>query len=246
MKAVVENHRREGVQLTGSKYVKPLLPVLTEWHRLWLSLALLAALLTSIADAVLLHRKYQIFTGGFLSVSHLDGLSDLLLFGLASIAADMGITTLIVAITLWIFSKIGLNARPSILTVLVIAVTPILVVDFIKYQIHAYVGDAFDFALTFEIADRNPKEIFAVAATHLVAPIALVTASGAFVVFLIWMFKRYVPGWAPLPEAPGALRVSIETMTVVVLAALLVGVSIPSRVRSGCGLSRPIHPAIVN
>ena len=46
------------------------LPLIGEWHRLWFTLALLAAALTSVIDAILLQRKYQVFTGGFLSVDH--------------------------------------------------------------------------------------------------------------------------------------------------------------------------------
>jgi glucan phosphoethanolaminetransferase (alkaline phosphatase superfamily) len=193
-----------------------------------LSLALFAAVLTSLIDAILLHRKYQIFTGGFLSVAHLADPLETVGFGLTSIVADLGIIAPLVAIGLWLFSRLGLNARPSILTVLAIAITPVLVIDFINYQIHSYLGDAFDFALTFEIAGRNAREIYAVAATHLVAPIALLAANLAFVVFLIWMFKRYVPGWAPLPKAPGLARVGVEIAGVVLVSSIATGLAYSS------------------
>ncbi len=195
--------------------------VLGEWHRLWFSLAGLAALAATLVDAVLLQRKYQIFTGGFLSTSHLESPLDIVLFMLTSLIADFGVTVTLAGASLWCLSRAGLNARPSILLVLVVTVAPFMVMNFIAYQIYTYLGDTVDFALTFEIADRSPAEIFAVAVTHLLAPLLLLAASAIFAVLLIWLFKRLVPGWAPLPRAPGLGRLGLETM-VIILAALVV------------------------
>ncbi len=194
---------------------------LSDWHRLWFGIAALSAVAVSLIDGILLQRKYQIFTGGFLSINHLKDVGEITLFLAVSFISDLGVTVPLVAASLWLLSRLGLNARPSILLAIVVSVAPIAAVDFIGYQIHTYLGDAFDFALTFEIADRSPAEILAVAIPHAVAPLLFLIASGLFVVLLIWLFKRYIPGWAPLPVAPSLWRVGVETVVVLCVALLV-------------------------
>jgi hypothetical protein len=49
-------------------------------------------------------------------------------------------------------------------------VTPLLVADAISYEVVRYLGDAFDFALMFDLTGRSVAEVMAVASTHLVVP----------------------------------------------------------------------------
>lgn len=189
------------------------------WHRLWWWLGGLAALMITLVDAVLLQRKLNFFTGGFLTTDYLHGYLETGIFLLSSLVADAGITLPLAAIGIWIFSSARLSAKPSTIAIMLIATGPLLVADFMLYRLHEFLGDAFDLALSFEIAGRNAAEIAAVAAPHLVAPLMLLLGAGFFLVGLTWLSKRILPGgWIALPKAPTLKRFGLENLAVFLLA----------------------------
>lgn len=175
---------------------------LSPWNRHWLGLAMVAALVATFVDAVLIQRKYQIFTGGFLTTDYLEEPLDISLFLLASFFSDLGVIAVLVAAGLYLVTRMRLNAKPAILAIFVAALVPILVADFLAYQLEEYVGDMIGFTLTYEVSGRSSAEMLAVVAPHLVAPALLLVGIGAFLLVLVWIYKKALARWIPLPPAP--------------------------------------------
>ncbi len=192
-----------------------------DWRRLWLGLATFAALVITTVEAVLIQRKFDIFTGGFLSLNHLNGPGEIALFLSVSLIADFGITVLLVGISLWVFTKAGFNAKPVVLAVLAIAIIPVMAANYIDYQLQEYLGQAFDFALSYEIAGGSFIEILAVAAPHLIPVLLLVVGAAVLVAFAVWLFKHFLASWARLPPAPPLGRLMLRTALISSAALIL-------------------------
>ncbi len=191
------------------------------WRRLWLGLAAFAALIITTVEAALIQRKFDIFTGGFLSLHHLSGPVETALFLLLSLIADFGITVLLVGISLWVFTKADFNAKPAVLAVLAIAIVPVMAVNYIDYQLQTYLGQAFDYALSYEIAGESFIEILAVAAPHLIRVLLLIVGAAVFVMGAIWLFKHFLASWTRLPPSPPFGRLVLRTTVIVSLASIL-------------------------
>ena len=191
------------------------------WYRLWFSLAGIAALVVTFVDVVLLQRKYNIFTGGFLTSDYLKTPLDVALFLATSLIADMGLTLPLTGVALWIATQARLNAKPSVLAVLVVTLAPLMAWTFFTYQLRVYLGQVFDAALTYEIAGQNVSEIIAVAAPNLAVALIILVGGGAFTIAAIWLFKCLLTDWKQLPEKP-SLRRLIAQSVIMFLAAMLV------------------------
>jgi hypothetical protein len=192
------------------------------WCRLWFALAGIAAIASTSVDAILLQAKHSLFTGGFLIPDHLKGPMDVMAFVAASLVADAGVTFPMVAFALWVCTAARLNAKPSALTVVVVSVAPLMLTDFLWYEIHRYLGDAFSFLLSYEVAARSPAELIATALPHLIAPLFLLLGTSGLIVFSVWFFKRYLAGkWTALPQPPSLRRLGLQVGAVTVLALLL-------------------------
>jgi hypothetical protein len=153
-----------------------------------------AAAMTTV-DAALLQRKKSFFTGGFLVATHATNLAETIGFLLGSLVVDASIIGVLAVCLLWLFSRARLT-RLARFTLVMCAVAPLVIWDFINYSLLAYLGDAFDLGLMFDLTGRDPGEVLAVASSHLLAPGALILAAVAALAGTVWTLNWY--------EAPSA------------------------------------------
>ncbi len=71
------------------------------------------------------------------------------------------------------------------------ATAPLAIWDFVNYSLLAYLGDAFDLGLMFDLTGRAPDEVFAVASSHLVLPACLILVAIAAIGGIVWALNRY-------------------------------------------------------
>jgi hypothetical protein len=153
-----------------------------------------AALVATLFDAYLLERKKGFFRGGFLAVDHLRSAGDTVIFLSASLLADAAVVGVLVALGLWLARGISLTRVARSTALMTFALAPLVLANFISYQLLDYFGDAFDIGLMFELTGRRPEEFFAVASSHLLAPAALLTSGGVFAGGVVWALNRFAPG----------------------------------------------------
>jgi hypothetical protein len=209
------------------------------WRALWLSLGGLAALAVTIVDAILLQTKFNFFTGGFLSADHLQGGLQTALYLLVSLIADAGITLPLAALATWLLAIARLRAVPSIVAVVAVAAAPLLVADFFFYRLHEFLGDAFDLALSYEIAGRDTTEMLVVAAAHLKAPLLMLLGVLLLLAVVIWLLKHVIPGgWTALPRAPATGRLVLENIGILALALVAVCLAAANSDSLAFGLER--------
>lgn len=174
------------------------------WHTEWLRLTSIGAIVVTATDAALLERKKGFFTGGFLAVDHLRSPLEALLFLGASILSDAAVICVLVAAALSVSARLRLTRMARSLAVLAIAISPMATANFISYQLHLYLGDAFNLGLMFDLTGRRPEELFAVASSHLGGPLALLTSGSICTFGVVWAVNRFIPGErALLPKAGG-------------------------------------------
>jgi hypothetical protein len=155
-----------------------------------------AALLITGVDAALLQRKYNIFTGGFLSVDHLKGSGEVAAFLLGSLLEDAAVAGLLAALGLWLSSSLQLGAAARRLAVIVTAVTPLFIADLAAYRILEYLGGAFDLSLMFDLVGRHPAELVAVASAPLGQFSVLVTGIVLAAAASTYLLHRWSPAGA--------------------------------------------------
>ena len=188
------------------------------WLRQWLNITLTAAAAVTAVDAVLLQRKRSYFTGGFLSVDHVRNVFEGGLFLLGSLVVDAAAIGVLVALALWLCGRLRFSRRLSWTIALLTGLAPFLVADVISYQLLAYLGDAFDFALMFDLVGGNPSEIVAVSWDHLKQFAVMLGAALVILAALAWVVIR----WGR--HSPNAIeRVSILGALVVPIAVWLAG-----------------------
>ena len=194
--------------------------------RIWWQLSLLGGALLTAVDAFLLQEKKAFFTGGFLSTDYARGPGDAAAFLAVSLATDTAIVAVAMAVALWGLARIPLTRTARGLTVLLVALTPLLIANFLSYRLAAYLGDAFDLALLFDLTGRQPGEMFAVAAPHLVKPGLAVIALCAAAAALVWAVNRMRRGTAStLPVPPRVFLLAVAGF----LAALAVTTTLRAR-----------------
>ena len=147
----------------------------------WIVLTVCSATVMTALDAALLERKKGFLTGGFLAEDHVTSAAQLMSFMAASLLADAAVLGLFVAIGLWLCEAVRPPLRYA--AVVAIAVTPLVAANVISYQLLAYLGDAFDFSLMYELVDGSASEIFAVASGPMTVPVAALTAGIAAAAF---------------------------------------------------------------
>jgi hypothetical protein len=154
----------------------------------WLALTLFGAVSLTAFDAVLLERKKGFLTGGFLAEDHVTTFGQLLSFVTASIIADAAVIGVLAAFGLWLFASLRRPVRYA--GALVIAMLPLVIADFVSYQLLDYLGDAFDLTLMYELADGQPSELFAVASGPVTFPLLALSGVAAAFVAGVWMLRR--------------------------------------------------------
>lgn len=166
------------------------------WRTEWRTNTVIVALMLTALDAFLLQRKHKLFTGGYLSADHLRGPGESIAFLAGSYLADVAVAGILVVASLALTSASGLSRVARWVVALAVAAGPLLVTDFVSYELLAHLGDAFDLGLMFNLVGRNPQEFLAVAGAHLwyfaLGGLALATALSG----LVWATHRLAPAGA--------------------------------------------------
>lgn len=208
--------RQSPLQTTADDASAPWLPA-------WLSVTAVAAVFATAQDAVLLQRKRGFFTGGFLSVDHVKSPLEGAAFIVASLATDFACLGVLTALLLWTLARMRVGSRVAWTLALAFSLAPTVAANIVTYQLLAYLGDAFDFALMFDLAGRSPSEILAVSAPHLVGyaagAVAVLVAGGG----LLWwaLRRRSAPTLVRFP-AGRAAAVSLLVLTLVAAGTTVV------------------------
>lgn len=190
------------------------------WRRPWLENTILVALAATAFDAVLLQQKKAFFTGGFLSAFNTQGPLEAAAFLSASFVTDIGSAGLLVAMALWLAGRFRLTPLARRAAVLMAAMAPFLLDNFITYQLLSYLGDAFDLSLMFDLTGRKPTEFLAVSSQHLIGPSFMLLAACGAAGGLVWAINRF--GSAALSSR---LRVPLSAFVIAVTVFVIVGVA---------------------
>jgi hypothetical protein len=189
-----------------------------EFRRHWILVTLSGAGMLTVIDALLLQRARSFFTGGFLSVDHLDGPWAITGFLVTSLLADASIIGVIAAVVMWVFARSRIRTGALLTAALLASVGPLIVADGISYELLRYLGDAADLSLMLDLAGGSVSELLAVASTHLVVPLSLAATAAMAAGALVWAIHRYTAGEPPPPPAVRALTIP----ALVCVAGLLV------------------------
>src|SRR5690606_4965755 len=80
-------------------------------------------------------------------------------------------------------------------------IVPLAVADVVRFELDRYLGDAFDFALMFDLTGRSPAEFVAVGWSHLWLPLLMALAAAAIVTGLLLYRWRTRPAGPPATAA---------------------------------------------
>jgi len=185
-------------------------------------LTLCAALLVTVVEAILLQRKHGLFTGGFLAASHLPTWAD----GVAFLGVVFLLNTTFAAPLSGAALHAGRAARlrPWALRFVAFAsaCTPLLIADFLMYQLWAYLGDAFDFHLMLQLTGHSASEIFAVTAPLVARPLSAALLLLVALLGTTWGVNRIQRGSGTPPVIPAPLAILRTSITLAFISAVLV------------------------
>lgn len=205
--------------------------------RRWMEWALLtgvAAVCATTFDAALLERKIGLFGGGYLADSYLYGPIEKAAFVIVSLLADAAILGLLVGPALWIASRLRLNSAGRTFLTLSLTLLPVVVANFIAYELFHYLGDLLNASVLFDLSGRSPAEVIAIVMPGLARPLLLVAAAAGIILALGWALNRWIPApFGPELHEPRGHRLVLRLM-VALLAIALVTVS----------FARLAHPAM--
>ena len=174
--------------------------------RLWrVSVVVSAAVLVTL-DLFLLQRKYGFFTGGFLAETYLRSPAQRAVFVAISVIVNAGLLAPLCGIALIACRRLGFRGRSPLIVASAAAILPFVVLDFLSYQIWAYLGDAFDFSVMFNLAGRRVSEVAAVALPLAVRPLVVIAIALAAVVAAAWGL-RHISRNAQEPVVPSSRTV---------------------------------------
>lgn len=197
------------------------------WRRDWWRVATAAAVTLSALDGGLLQRKSSLFTGGFLSVDHLKGPGEVLVFLLVSVCVDVGAVAVPAALSLAVAGHARLGRPARLTAAYCAALAPFVVADVLAYRILDHLGDAFDFALMFDLVGRSPREIWAVAGSHATSFLVLVGIGTVGLLVLVWGLNRLSPAGAwPAGTARLGCRRALVAPLALTVVGLLAGTSL--------------------
>ena len=188
------------------------------WSYFWLSGTIAAALFVTLVDAALLQRKWNYFTGGFLSVDYVQSLSQAAAFLVGSLVADAAVLAPLFVIAAYLSRSLRLNAWATWVLAVAISVAPLLVADFLSYSLLSFLGDAFDLRLIFDLTGGSLAELLAVSQAHLERFLWAGAAAAPAVVIAVWILMRWAPRGAHLAFTADRLTVVAGFSTAVFVA----------------------------
>ena len=182
----------------------------------WLRVTVPGAVVVTVLEALLLQRRYGLFTGGFLSTQHLVGGTQTAVFLLTAVMVDAAVIGVVAACVLRATSYIGIRRSAPLLAFL-ISVGGLLGADFVQFRLLDYLGDAFDLGLMFDLAGHDIAEILAVSIEHLVTPVSVALVAAGTLAAAVWWYERRRDGAAVTRRPPGLRR----PVALVIVAAVL-------------------------
>ena len=207
----------------------PVAPRVARWIAPWAWVTLTVAGAATIFDAVLLQYRRSYFTGGFLATDYVTSASEAVAFFVGSFFADVAVVGVITWTALWLLGRLAVPRHLALGAVLVLAFVPVLVVNFIEYQLLTYLGDAFDLRLLFDLAGRDPGELVAVSSAHMTRVIWLATGIGVATILATWfVLRRLAARKADPVPAPSSWRSML-----IPVAICLAGAVVTTLLRSG-------------
>jgi arylsulfatase A-like enzyme len=201
------------------------------WLRQWLLVTAVAAPIISAMDAALLQRTRSLFTGGFLSVTHLDTPQRVLLFASSSLIIDAAVGGLLAAVAMFVLASLRARRVTVLAGGFMAAIGPLAVSNVIAYELFRYLGGTFDMALMFDLTGRSIAEMFAVSSAHVLVPATVVVASTVAAAGTLWVLNRTA---SPIAARP-VLRVLSAPFIAAAVAAItmLMAVSVSEAVANG-------------
>lgn len=190
-----------------------------EWA--WLTGVAVATLTT--VDLYLIDRKYGLFSAAFLADVYLRSGWEVLGFVLASAAADAAILAPLLMLVLRTAAHVRLSAAARVFVTLTLSLAPLAIADFVLYEIAAYIGDAMNLRLLFDLSGRNPRELLTVGGPMLLLLGAGTAAGLAALIGAGWALNRIWPS-SPFPFAdePHGFRRMARYAAVFVAVGLVV------------------------
>ncbi len=214
----------------------------TPFVRRWLAVTGTAAACVTAVGAALLQRSRGFFTGGFLSVDHLETPSQMAAFFGASFLVDAAVAGITGGVVLWLLSRARLRVAACVTGALLAAAVPLLVAEAVSYQVFRYLGDAFDLGLMFDLTGGSVAELLAVSSSQLVAPAVLIAVAAFGGAALVFLVNRFAGGRRAEPARASELAL----VPGVCLAALAVlGYAIRSDAALENGLLRKASGALL-
>jgi len=187
----------------------------------WSVVLVASAVVVGVLDLVLVERKYGFLTGGFLAQTYLRSPAQRIAFALIGLTIDAGLMTPLTGVALILSRRLGFRGRSPFLVAFIAALLPFVVIDFVSFQIWAYLGGAFDFGVMFNLAGRRLSEVAAVALPLVVRPLAAIVFALAALAAGLWGVRRASRNAADasVPSARTVVRWSAAGVAVSVIVA---------------------------
>ena len=198
------------------------------WVMVWAGATLGVAAVATAFDAFLLQYRRSYFTGGFLARDYLTTVSEAGAFFAGSLVTDAAAAGVIACGLLWLFGRLGVRLHVALPVTCILTLTPAVVANFIEYQLGAYLGDAFDVRLLFDLSGRSPGEFIAVSAAHIWRMVWLGLGVGGPLAVVLWIALRRGPHRTGAPLAGPTPRAMLLPV-----ALFLVGTVVMTAVRNG-------------
>lgn len=200
----------------------------TRWIAQWAGVTVAVSTVATTFDATLLQYGRSYFTGGFLASDYITRPSEALAFLTGSFVTDAAATGVVVWAALWLLGRLAVPRPLALGAAFLLALVPVLVANFVQYELMTYLGDAFDFRLLFDLSGRSPGEIVAVSSAHVTRMAWLAAAVGAPTALALWITLRHIPAHGRMLE-----HASLPRSSVVPLITFLAGTVIMTLLRSG-------------
>ena len=196
------------------------------WWAYWFLTTLACTACATVVDALLLQRKFNYFTGGFLARDYAATWSERFGFLASSLATDFAVLSVVVTVALWLALMARLRPRLAVLVATVACLVPLAIVEFANYRLAEYLGDSFDLRLMFDLSGRSLSEFLAVS-PHGTVDVLWAGAAGAVVAIWVgWTVARELAKhiWARTVGFvnPHAVRALIASCSLVATASTAV------------------------
>jgi hypothetical protein len=156
---------------------------------LWCLATLAGALVLTVAETVLLERKFGFIRGGYLASYQLESPAQHVVFLVALLLTNAAVIGVGAAIWLLVARWGRLAVPAAVWVTAVLAAGPVLAATIASYEIFRYLGDI-DLSVMFGLAGRSVGELLAVSSAHLLRPAGVLAISIAATLVVTWWLHR--------------------------------------------------------